>query len=194
MNTENNQGVGDPPKEGAGDGDAAAIEKIELAKAEYEELVGLKATTGSLKRDLKDAQKKIEELSKPVTPSKETKSDDLGLLQKGYLRMLGITAEDEVEFALSTAKKWGMDVDKLIDDEDFKVKLKRMRDTKSNTVATSNVRGGSGTSEAKNTPEFWKAKGAPPTPTDVPDAKIRRKIIRDMIEAATNTGTKFYNE
>ena len=194
MNTENNQGVGDPPKEGAGDGDAAAIEKIELAKAEYEELVGLKATTGSLKRDLKDAQKKIEELSKPVTPSKETKSDDLGLLQKGYLRMSGITAEDEVEFALSTAKKWGMDVDKLIDDEDFKVKLKRMRDTKSNTVATSNVRGGSGTSEAKNTPEFWKAKGAPPTPTDVPDAKIRRKIIRDMIEAATNTGTKFYNE
>ena len=183
-----------PTEKGAGDGGAATIEKIELAKAEYEELVGLKATTGSLKRDLKDAQKKIEELSKPKETHNETKSGDVGLLQKGYLRMSGITAEDEVEFALSTAKKWGMDVDKIVDDEDFQVKLKRMRDTKSNTVATSNVRGGSGTSEAKNTPEFWKAKGTPPTPTDVPDTKLRRKIIREMTEAATNTGIKFYNE
>ena len=177
----------------AGDGVQTVSDKFELSKEEYDELQKIRTEHGNYKKDLKDARLQIEELKKPQTP-KETKPDEAGLLQKGYLRMAGISAEDEVEFALVTAKKWGMDVDKLIDDEDFQVKLKRMRDTKSNAEATSNVRGGAGTSQAKNTPEYWKAKGTPPTPDEVPDTKLRRKIVREMMESASNRGTKFYNE
>ena len=187
MMVEANQEVVVAPEGNEGEG-GQENSVVTLKKEEYAKLT---ETIGSMKRELKDLKKAKEETKE--TP-KETKSDDVGLLQKGYLRMSGITAEDEVELALSTAKKWGMEVDKIVDDEDFQVKLKRMRDTKSNTEATSNVRGGSGTSQAKNTPEFWKAKGTPPTPTEVPDTKLRRKIISEMMQSASNKGTSFYNE
>ena len=193
MMTEVNQdGAADvKPVEGEGSPD----EKMTLSKTEYNELIETRATLGSLKRELKDAKKAAEEATKTKdTPTKETKSDDYGLLQKGYLRMSGITAEDEVELALSTAKKWGVEVDKLIDDEDFQVKLKKVRDAKTNATATQGIKGETGSSQAKNTTEYWKAKGTPPTPADVPDRKLRQKIVSEMTNSARNKGTKFYNE
>lgn len=158
-------------------------EVITLKKADYDKL---QTTLGSMKRELKDFRKPKEET---VTKTPEVPA----LLQKSYLRAAGITAQDEVALAMDTAKKWGVEVDQIVDDEDFQVKLGRLRTQKSNEVATTNVRGGSGTSQAKNTSEYWIAKGIPPSPTDVPDRKTRAKIALDMM-ANAKSGKTFYND
>ena len=189
----NNQDGATDVKPDAGEGQPT--EKFEVSKTEYDDLLKDRASLGSLKRELKDLKKSIDSAKESKdTPTEKTKSDDYGLLQKGYLRMGGISAEDEVELALSTAKKWGVEVDKLLDDPDFQVKLKRMRDDKANTTATTEIKGEQGGGQAKNTTAYWKAKGAPPTPDDVPDRKTRQKIVREMLATAGTKGTKYYNE
>ncbi len=171
--------------EDGGEGKETGSENITLSKADYDKL---NQTLGSLKRELKDFKKPKEEPKE--TP--QTKPD-LGLLQKSYLRAAGISDSEEVELALSTAKKWGVEVDALVDDEDFKAKLDKLRTNKANLAATSNIKGGKGTQESKNTPEFYIARGTPPSATEVPDRKTRAKIARAMIEN-TKSGKKFYND
>ena len=126
--------------------------------------------------------------------TKEEKKPEGALLEKAFLRSAGISEKDEVDEALKTAKKWGMTVDELVDDEDWKIKLDKFRTSKSNATATSRVRGdkGSGTS-TKDTPAYWIAKGTPPTPDQVPDRAVRTKIALAMMADKKN-GKKFYNE
>ena len=187
-----NQGAGAPPEEGAGEGEPKA-ETVVIPKEDYEKL---NQTLGSLKRELKDLKKPKEE---PPKETPKNQSDDT-LLQKAYrnsqkalLRSANITAEDEQELALTTAKKWDMEVEKLLDDEDWKIKLDKLRTQKANLDATSKIRGGKGPTEAKTDPAYWIAKGTPPTPDQVPDRKERAKIARAMM-ANQKSGKKFYNE
>lgn len=175
----------DQSNDNAGDqGDQAQDEVITLKKTDYDKI---QTTIGSMKRELKDLRKPKEE------PKVDSKPEVPALLQKSFLRAAGITAQDEVELALATAKKWGVEVDQVVDDEDFKVKLDRIRTQKSNEVATSNIKGGNGPSQTKNTAEYWIAKGTPPSPADVPDRKTRAKIARAMLDHA-KTGKTFYND
>lgn len=161
------------------------LETLTVSKKDYETL---NQTLGSLKRELKDLKKVKEE------PKEPPKLADNTLLQKSFLRAAGIVAPDEVELALSTAKKWGVEVDALVDDGDFQVKLEKLRTTKANADATSNVRGGASPSQAKQTPDYWLAKGIPPTPDDVPDRKTRQGIINTMRKSAHSGGKQFYND
>lgn len=184
MDTETTEAVADSSN-GEGEGQA---ETVSVSKKDYDTL---NQTLGSLKREIKDLRKPKEE---PVV--KDSKPEDSALLQKlerMSLRQAGITHQDDVELAKSTAKKWNMDVDEVLGDEDFKIKLERQQTARSNEVASSNVKGGSGTSQAKNTAEYWIAKGTPPTATDVPDRKTRATIARAMM-ANAKSGKKFYND
>lgn len=124
------------------------------------------------------------------------KSDELLLekLEKVTLRSEGITHPDDVELARNTAKKWGVDVDEVVADEDFKVKLERQQTARANVAATAGVKGGGGGSDAKNTPEYWISKGAPPTAEQVPNRKVRATIVRAMMAGAKTSGKKFYND
>lgn len=153
------------------------VQELEAEVAKYRRIA---------ERNAKKAKEKpAEESSRP---------DSLELVQKAFLRSADITNEDEVELALSTADKWGMSVDKLVDDEDFQIKLKKLRDKKANETAVSDVKGGTGgQGQAKNTVEYWKAKGVPPTREDVPDRKTRVKIIRSFMSDKGNS-KKFYND
>ena len=160
---------------------------LTIPKKDYETL---NQTLGSLKRELKDLKKSKEEVKE--TP--KTKPEESGLLQKSYLRAAGISDAEEVELALSTAKKWGVEVDALVDDEDFTAKLEKLRTSKANALATSNVRGGPSAASAKNTPDYWLAKGAPPSASDVPDRKTRAKIVRALMAKAGTNGKTFYND
>lgn len=188
MIDENNQ-TETPSEIGEGEGQDTGVETIAVPKSEYEKL---NQTIGSMKRQIKDLTKPKEE---PKETPQKTEPDQSVLLQKTFLRAAQITAEDEVELALTTAKKWDMPIDKLVDDDDFKEKLEKFRTKKSNELATSNIRGsGQGTSEAKNTPGYWIAKGVPPTADQVPDRKTRAKIARAMIEKASTNGKTFYND
>ena len=110
------------------------------------------------------------------------------------LRQAGITNQDDIELAQKTAQKWGVDIDEVLADEDFKIKLERQQTARSNVAATSNIRGNTGQTSAKNTPEYWIAKGTPPDAASVPDRKARAKIARAMMANAKGTGKKFYND
>jgi len=173
-------------------GEGTQTDTISLSKSEYEELVGMKSSYGSLKREFKDLKKALEE--KTTTPQQTKAADSTDLVVKTYLRTAGITAEDEVELALTTAKKWGIDVDRLVDDEDFKSKLEKHRTNKANLEATSNIRGDKSGSTAKDSADYWLAKGQPPTPDQVPDSKTRRSIARAFMKGSGNGGKKFYSD
>src|SRR3990167_2500266 len=167
-------------------------EVLSIPKKDYETL---NQTLGSLKRELKDLKKAKEETKEVKETPKNQPDENKLLVEKAYLRSAQITAEDEVELALSTAKKWDMSIDKLVDDEDFKVKLEKLRTSKTNTLATSNIRGSAGnSSQAKDTPEHWLAIGRPPTATEVPDRKIRAKVLRAFMAEEKGTGKNpYYN-
>lgn len=164
---------------------AAAQDAISVSKAEYDKML---SDLGSLKRENKDLKK-----PKPDAPAAPPPDATNALLEKTFLRAASITAEDEVELARETAKKWDMPIDKLVDDEDFKEKLEKHRTKKSNEAATSNLKGNGTAKSASQTPEYWIAKGTPPTADQVPDRKTRATIARAMM-ANTKNGNKFYND
>lgn len=174
-----------------GEGETTA-DTVTVPKSDYEKL---NQTLGSLKREIKDLKKPKEE-TKEETSKTNSKSDDnrlLEKLEKMSLRQAGITHEDDVELAKLTAKKWGIDLDDVLVDEDFKIKLERQQSSRDNLVATSKIKGGAGNSQAKDSPEYWIAKGTPPSAADVPDRKVRAKIARAMM-ASTKSSKKFYND
>ena len=189
---ENNQNGGDTGNAGEGE-NGSVVETVTIPKTEWETA---NQTLGSLKRQVKDLTKSKDE---PIVTPKETKPDDTALLQKLErisLRQAGLSHQDDIELARNIAKKWGMDIDEVLTDEDFKAKLERQQTARNNTVAVSNIRGGGGiTNQDKNTPEYWMTKGTPPTATDIPDAKVRRPIVRAFVrQISAGGGTKFYNE
>jgi len=167
----------------------AENETIAVAKPEYDKLQN---ELGSLKRQLKDLKKPKEE-SKETVQTKPDESKLIERIEKVSLRQAGIDHPDDIELARQTAKKWNMEIEDVLLDDDFKVKLERQQTGRANTIATSGVKGGAGQSQAKNTPEYWVAKGTPPSATDVPDRKTRAKIVRAMM-TATNTSKTFYND
>lgn len=174
---------------GAGDGEKVVTdEMVSVSKKDYETM---NQTLGSLKREIKDLKKPKD--TDVETPTK-TKSDNFGLVEKTFLRSAGIVDAEEVELARVTAKKWGVGIDEVVDDEDFKVKLERHRTTKSNEAATSNIKGSQGQSQAKNSPEYWQRLGKMPTREDVPDRKTRATITRQLMKNAQTGGKKFYND
>ena len=189
MNTENNQEVVVTPEGNEGDGDTT----VTLTKEEHTKL---NETIGSLKRDLKDA-KKTKAPKDEVTPEK-TKSDDLNLLQnrldKQTLRSAKITHEDDVELAQKTAKKWNMELDDVVEDEDFLMKLEKGRDKRATADATSNIKGDKGSTSSKNSTDYWIAKGERPTKEQMPDRKDRVKVIKALAKNASTNGKKFYND
>jgi len=171
-----------------GEGNEEEVETVSIPKKDYDIL---NQTLGSLKKENKDLKKPKE----PETPEK-TKPDDVLLqkLERISLRTAGVTHQDDIDLARSVAKKWNMDIDEVLVDADFKVKLERQQIDRGNTEATSNVRGGQGVSQAKNTPEFWIAKGSLPTKADVPDRKTRVAIARAMMKNSATGGKTFYND
>ncbi len=170
-------------------GQDTGAEMISVPKKDYETL---NQTLGSLKKEIKDYKKSTKESS--ADTSQTNKTDSSNLLQKSYLRAAGITAADEVDLALATAKKWGVEVDALVDDDDFKVKLEKVRAAKANADATSNIRGGQGGQQTKNSAEYWIAKGVPPSAADIPDRKSRQKINAAFLKANKGGGKTFYND
>ena len=184
VDTSNNEGEGKTEEE----------EVVTLKKEEYDTL---NQTMGSLKKELKDLRKAQEKPKEDETPEQNQKLDDalLQKIERLAFRQEGITHDEDKELARKTAKKWGMDLDEVLADEDFKVKLEKQQSARTNVEATSNIKGGNaGQSQAKNTSEYWEKKGTPPTPKDVPDTTTRRKIIRDMLKTSKGDGKmKFYN-
>jgi hypothetical protein len=172
-------------------------------KAKAEELERKRREDGIRNRErTKNLRTRISELEKPPEkkePEKKEKNTEtealLGKLERMALRSAGITHQDDIELARRTAEKWKMDIDDVLLDDDFKVKLEKQQTVRANIEATSNIRGGSGTpSSTKNTPEYWLSKGKVPTPEEVGDRKTRAKIMRAFIARNSSSGKTFYND
>lgn len=189
--TETNEEVVVDTTNNEGEGNGNEVETITIPRKEYDEKV---STIGSMKRELKDLKKPKETVETPKTNQKP-EDNLLQRVERLALKTAGIDHLDDIELARKTAQKWGMEIEDVLGDEDFKVKLERQQTSRANVTATSNVRGnGSNQSQAKTTPEYWLAKGQPPTPADVPDRKTRQAIISAFLKDAKGNGeAKFYN-
>lgn len=161
---------------------------VTLKKEEYEKL---NQTLGSLKRELKDLKKpkETDETAKTNQPDDKLSSR----IEKMAFLQAEINHPDDQELARNTAKKWNMDLEDVLMDEDFKVKLEKQQTARANVTATSNIKGGASKSSAKETPEYWISKGIPPSRDEVPDRKTRVKIITAMRESVKSKKT-FYND
>lgn len=166
-----------------------APETITVSRKDYDKM---NQTLGSLKKQQKDWIK-AQTAAQETTEKTETKEPNFGLLQKSYLRAAGIVDEDEVELAREVQEKTGMEWDKLVDDDYFQSRLTKFRRSRENIFATANIKGGAEHSEAKTKPEYWLAKGAPPTAQQVPNSKVRAQIVRAFM-ADAKVGKKFYND
>lgn len=141
------------------------------------------------------AQRLRTKLGKDDQDKQASAPDAPDLSEKAYLRAAGITDAEEVVLAFKTAKKFGVSIDQIVDDEDFKTKLEKHRATKANEQATSDIQGSGNAQGTNQTVEYWKAKGTHPTPSDIPDSKVRRGIVRELLESAkSGSGKKFYND
>lgn len=205
---ENNNGNSDPQNGGNGNGNPpnanyASMDENALRNLLKERDVSLSDLTGK-NNQLFERAKKAEGFEKDSDGSwikrekakpKAEKPDDklLERLDKMTLKASGVVEQDEVDLALKWRERTGYELEDIIADDIFQSQLKGLKDKKAIELATSKTGRGGGTSDAKNTPEYWIAKGEPPTPADVADRKTRAKIIRGMMDAGKD-GKKFYNE
>lgn len=194
--TDTSQEVDAQLQEGAGEGEQGGGEggntdTVSIPKSDYDKL---NQTLGSLKREIKDLKKPKESTTETSTKNQPEESALLQKLERMSLRQAGLTHPDDVDLAKATAKKWNVDIDEVVLDADFIAKLERQQTARANALATSNIRGGQGTSQAKNTAAYWEAKGTPPSAKEVPDRKTRAGIVRAMMKSASTDGKKFYND
>lgn len=191
MSTDTNNQDGAPTADGAGEGKVEAPE-IKLSKAEYDELVGIKSSYGSLRREFKDLKKSLETKESEPTPSSKP-TEEFGLLQETYLRTTAkLETDEEIELAKKIQKETQMPWDRLVRSKYFTAELDGLRTTKANASAT-DVTGGQGGSSGKGA-DYWIAKGTPPTAKDIPNRKDRVAVIMAMADNEKNGGGKFYNE
>lgn len=181
--TETNEGEG-----------GTQTDTLTIPKADYEKL---NQTLGSLKREIKDL-KKVQETSKE-TPEKNQKPDDalLQRMERIAFKQHSVSHDDDIELTRKTAKKWNMDIEDVLEDEDFQVKLGKQQTARANVEATSGVKGSAGQTSSKAKAEHWIGKNTPPTDEDVIANKIPRgelgKIARHFM-VNKGSGKKFYND
>ena len=193
MPPEQKQEVSVAPEADGGEG----TDTVTLSKAEYEKL---NQTIGAFKREIKDLRKPKDE---PKETPQKTETGELEKeverlrekTEKATLKSAGLSHEDDIKLAKDTAKKWGVELEDLIDDDDFKVKLQKQQDARTNADATSNVKGDKGGKvSAKDSVDYWMAKGKPPTAQELPDFKKRAEILRAFhVKEKGTSGGKFYN-
>jgi hypothetical protein len=195
MSTEINQEEVVIPESNEGEGESGA-ETISISKTEWAKT---HETLGNLKREIKDLKKPKDE-PKQDTPIPNQKPDDalLQRMERLAFKTANINHEDDIELARKTAQKWGMDVEEVLEDEDFQVKLKKQQDSRTNIEATSGVRGdGSGKANSKSKSDFWINSNTPPSDDDVANYKIpRSELSKIMGHFVKNKGSNkvFYND
>jgi len=121
---------------------------------------------------------------KPSVEEKPSdKSDKLGFSEMAYLKSSGI-AESEFTFVEDELDKFNGKLNDLIGNEYFKASLEKMRKEKNVEDATPTGSKRSHSS-AKDTVEYWKAKGELP-PMTPENRELRQKVVNSRIETEKN--------
>lgn len=151
----------------------------------------IKALEGRLNRQSKKEVRKDSDTPQKINKESDRLEEQLKALQ---LQVAGITDEDEVSLVERLYEETQMPLEKLLTSKYFKLELEEVRTQKQNAVATSNIKGDKGSkSNARNTADYWIAKGEVPT-ADQADRKLRAQVIRAFVNQNKTGGKKFYNE
>lgn len=134
---------------------------------------------------------KMEKAQEPnqKMPKEEKKTDELDYGQLAYLEAKQITTDEEIDFIKGVIKRTGESLKDVLKDEYVLNKLKSLRDAKAVLDATPSGTKGGAPSTAKDTVEYWIAKGEMP-PADKP--KLRQQYVNARVEKE-KSGIKFYN-
>jgi len=129
--------------------------------------------------------KAILERNKNKEPKEEKKSDGFGYDVKGYLKASGIKA-DEFDFVKEELKRFGGDIDGLIENEYFQAKLEKQRAIAKTADATPTGKrtGNSATDSA----DYWLNK-----PFEEVPANLRREVLKAKEKKTSGSGSHFYN-
>lgn len=110
----------------------------------------------------RDDLRKAQEVKVDKTTKKNDKSGEVELLrdrvEKLVLNQHGIKADDEKELFEKWKEDTGREADDILSNKIFQSELENLRTEKANLDATSNVKGETGASGVKNTPDYWIAK------------------------------------
>ena len=176
------------------------IDWKEKAKGLVEKAIQRREKSKIFRQQYKDTMDELAKLKTSNTPPLEKKDNkpDEALLQrmeKIAFKQHDISHEDDIDLARKTAKKWGMDIEDVLGDDDFKVKLEKQQTSRSNVLAASGRGGANHGTNVKNSPDYWLAQGRPPTPEEVPDLNARSEILGALMEAAKKgDGSKFFQD
>lgn len=159
-------------------------EKKEERKPETPE-----ARKSRLERQLKQVNKKLGIEEKPESKKEEKKGSNLDSGEKALLVAYGIKGSEEMALAETFLKKYGMDIDELVEDEVFTSKLKTIRADKEtkDAMPTGTKRSGNGT---RDSVDYWLAKGE--LPQDNPELArrvVNAKIAKSQNRSKFSTGT-----
>lgn len=165
-------------------------------KEETSDLSELKALVESQSNDIASLKRSLKKASKD-TKETPTKTNDAELAEKVEhlsMQVAGITELDEVKLARDLQSETGLAMDKLLGSKYFKSELEDLRTAKANAEATSGVKGDkSGSGNAKQSADYWIAKGEYPTREQVSDRKVRQEIRKALVDKEKGTSGKFYN-
>lgn len=126
-----------------------------------------------------------------ISTEKQTKTSKKGSLdysQKAFLIANGIKGNDEFGLVTEVMKSTGKSLDDIIESKYFKAELNELREL--NKSADANPSSGNRSSNsARNTVEYWIAKGELPPASEV---ELRRKVVNARMQKAKSVG-QFYN-
>lgn len=126
-----------------------------------------------------------------ISTEKESKPSKKGALdysQKAFLIANGIKGNDEFGLVQEVMKSTGKSLDDIIESKYFKAELNELRELNKSADANPASGNRSGNS-ARNTVEYWIAKGELPPASEV---DLRRKVVNARMNKAKSVGT-FYN-
>jgi hypothetical protein len=169
-------------------GDEIEIEEGQEDSAEFWKAQALK-NHGIAKRYQTKLQKQKEAeaeavKNKPKNEEKpaEKKSDELDYGQKAYLAANDIKVSDEVNLVKTIMKDTGKTLEQVLESKYFQSELKEMRELKQTEDAIPS-KGKRSNNSAKDSVEYWLAKGELPE-----DTKLKREVIaaRRKIDSTEN--------
>lgn len=140
-------------------------------------------------KELEGRNKRLETKIKKQAEKKPNKSNaELDYGQKAFLIANGIKGKDEIKLVTDFMENTGKTLDDVLESKHFMNELKDLRDVKAvnDAVPGSSKRGGGA---ARNSVEYWLAKGELPPASDV---QLRRDVVNAKLKASKEKGM-FYN-
>ncbi len=145
------------------------------------------AKLARLQREVKRAKQKlgIEETEEVEI---KRKPFSLGYAEKAYLNANGVKGKDEYDLVAEMVSNTGKDIEELLENKYFQSELKDLRSTRESKNASDATSGSrTGQSSAKDTVDYWVAKGSLPPSYMV---QLRRDVVNAKIKRETG-GSKF---